>query len=665
MMKKHVYVLVCFLFFVVMGCQQEDTFLETSSELSKRSREGGKPDASANYLEYGDKLTKVLVNLIDDRNIRDGILSANMRMLDGDTESLVTDLFQEKLGGSELTGLQIFARKLAEMERISITEATNYLSTKASEMPNLIVGTRNNFTSAPTGVTAADLQIDKVVFVNGQHRNGELLFGVDRTLAPVEVRNEVFLTVQVSERHDDRGNLMINTTNPFNFTAPPPVGPLGELTPSQACEVESIPEPDGPCDTPNTPTNFTVTMEDGFIKITFNGDLEEMGTWNRYILERLNPTTGEVVTHALYSCGFTTTEYLFTDLDLIPNTTYLYRIRSVVMRKFPFGSTEDYCRSPWTNYVTVTTDASIIIDPVENYETRNFTEGVIEHFWTPPASYQSDGYKIEVSSDGTNNAWTDIADITGGLQSSYTENNPGGLGWKGHRQHYRIRNKVGNHYSLPIYDVIYPAWRSNGDGVKLQRIQIPNVGAYELPEHGFPEIFIASTIATGEDSGTKTAEALVGLLPKHGHIYFGAVLVPSGDQWVPAAFPATYTIISGSWPYELVEIANPSTISIINSWYGDYFNKVLFVNISETDTGEITPETSTEEKSIDAKGTFKIGKKDVWDVGLNIGAKKTTTVVFDYPDKTLPMGSFNIFYWEYTHRIYTLEGSNNVVKIIE
>ncbi|MBC8756483.1 fibronectin type III domain-containing protein [Kordia sp. YSTF-M3] len=668
MKKRHLYVMLLFICFMVIGCQEEEILLSSSLEKSSVERNGSS-NKSKSYLDYGNKLTSVLTSLIDKKETLAKVLESNAKRKDGNNESLITDIFKTNVDDRNLTGLQIFSRELARNEHISVDQATAYLTTRAEEMPNVIIALRNNITTSPSSLTPGDLAIRKVVFVNGEHRVGNLLFGYDSNDTRVQVVNEVFLTVQVSERHDDQGNSIMTYDNPFFFGPSGPVGPLGELTPSQVCDVESIPEPDGPCDTPNTPTNFTVTMQDGFIQIVWNSDLEEAGSWNRYVLERRNPVTGEIKLFPIYSCGYISNQYLVTDTDLIPNTTYIYRVRSVVMRKFPFGSSEDYCRSAWTNSITVQTDASLIVDPVQNFETRNYNEGFIEYYWSPPASYQSTGYKIEASTNGTNSSWSNIEDITDPLEISHTEGHP--AGWKGNRQHFRIRNKLGANYSLPVYDVVYPAWRDSGDRVRISEINIPDITTFELPELGMPEIFIASTIATDEDAGTKTSEGIVGLTPKLAQViqlpwpYQNfQLLIPFGNDYVPSTSNPIY---AHQIPYapEIFLIQNSTPITLINNWYGDYYNKVIFVNISETDTGEITTETFTETKEIDAKGTFKIGKKDVFDIGLDIGAKKASTVVFDYPDKTLPMGAFDLFYWEEINRNYSLQGSNIVLRITD
>jgi len=660
---------------MIQGCQEEEILLGSSLEKSGRNDNA---DISKKYLEYGNRLTSVLTNLLKDKKKLAEVLQANSKKKTGEIEILVTDLFSAKSNDGRATGMDAFASELSRIEKISVKEAQEYLMSNARIMPNVIVAVRNNIATGSSAdsavsiastITADQLTLDKVVFVDGNHRVGNQLFGYDSSSTRVEVVNEVFLTVQISERHDSQGNSLINHVNPFTFGPSGPVGPLGELTPSQVCEVDDIPEPDGPCDTPSTPTNFTVTMQDGFIQITWNGDLEEAGTWNRYVLERLNPVTGEIKTFAIYSCGYTSNQYLVTDTDLIPSTTYIYRVRSVRMRKFPFGSSEDYCRSAWTNGITVTTDASLIVDPVANFETRNFNEGTIDYFWSPPDSYQSTGYKIEVSTNGTNNSWSNIEDIPDLLTVSHSETHPNS--WKGNRQHFRIRNKLGANYSLPVYDVVYPAWRSSGDRVRISEINIPDISVFELPEHGRPEIFIASTIATDEESGTKTSEALVGLAPKLVELItlpppfdFFIIDIAVSTDYVPSVSDPVY---ANQVPYapNILLLQNPTSITLINNWYGDYYNKVLFVNISETDTGEIVTETSTVSKEIEAKGTFKIGKKDVFDVGLDIGAKKTTDVTFDYPDRTLSMGSFDLFFWEEINRTYGLQGSNVVLKITD
>ncbi|MEM6719918.1 MAG: fibronectin type III domain-containing protein [Bacteroidota bacterium] len=666
MKKGQLYLLLFSLCFLVVGCQEEEILLGSTLEKSAAAR-NATSEKSQRFLDYGDKLTKILTNLIDEKETLARILRPNAKSKTGNLENLVTDLFTAKSAGRDASGLDVFSKELASIEKITVADAREYLVSNAKEMPNIIIAIRNNITSPVASLTAENLSIDKVVFVNGDHRQGELLFGFDSNSVRVPVVNEVFLTVQVSERHDDEGNSIMGYVNPFHFGPAGPVGPIGELTPSQVCEVDDMPEPDGPCDTPSTPTNFTVTMQDGFIQITWNGDLEEMGTWNRYILERLNPVTGEIKTFAIYSCGYTSNQYLVTDTDLIPSTTYIYRIRSVRMRKFPFGSPEDYCRSAWTNGINVTTDPTLIVDPVENFETRNLTQGTIDYFWTPPESFQSTGYKIEVSTNGTNNSWANIEDIPDYLTVSHSENHP--ASWNGNRQHFRIRNKLGSNYSLPVYDVVYPAWRDSGDRVRISEINIPDISIFELPELGMPEIFLATTIATDEDSGTRAAQGIFGLQPKLAEIIqlpwpwnFYQIVIPFGSDYMPSVGDPIY---ANQVPYapHIMVLQNSTPVTVINEWYGDYYNKVLFVNLSETDTGEITTESFTEEKEVDAKGTFKIGKKDVFDIGLNIGAKKTSTVVFDYPDRTLSMGAFDLFYWEEIFRSYGLQGSNVVVRI--
>ncbi|AXG70701.1 hypothetical protein KORDIASMS9_02947 [Kordia sp. SMS9] len=670
MKKSHLYVLLLAFSLIIQGCQEEEILLGSSLEKSGRSDNA---DISKKYLDYGNRLTNVLTSLLKDKKTLSEVLGANSEKKKGKTEMLVTDLFQAKVDDGRATGMDAFASELSRMEKISLKDAKEYLLSNSRIMPNVIVAVRNNI-SSPTdassvasSITPDQLTLDKVVFVDGNHRVGNHLFGYDSSSTRVEVINEVFLTVQISERHDSQGNSLMHHDNPFFFDPSGPVGPLGFLTPSQVCDVDDIPEPDGPCDTPSVPTNFTVTMQDGFIQITWNGDLEEAGTWNRYVLERRNPVTGEIKLFPIYSCGYTSSQYLVTDTDLTPSTTYIYRVRSVRMRKFPFGSPEDYCRSEWTNSITVATDASLIVDPVANFETRNFNEGTIDYFWSPPESYQSTGYKIEVSVDGSNNSWSNIEDIPDLLTVSHSEGHPNS--WKGNRQHFRIRNKLGANFSLPVYDVVYPAWRSSGDRVRISEINIPDITVFELPELGNPEIFVASTIATDEDSGTKTSEALVGLTPKLAELislpppfdYF-QIIIPFGNDYVPSVSNPIY---AHQIPYaaNILLIQNSTPITLINNWYGDYYNKVLFVNISETDTGEIVTETSTVSKEVEAKGTFKIGKKDVFDVGLDIGAKKTTDVTFDYPDRTLSMGSFDLFFWEEINRNYGLQGSNIVIRI--
>lgn len=527
-----------------------------------------------------------------------------------------------------------------------------------------------------------------MVHVNGQQRDGDRLFGYTAHAERVAVDNEMFFAVHLSEAHSRSGEYLATSNLALEEGSASGGGTLGEITTRSDqskllpnyCTLNPMPEP-ASCSQGSVAevTNFRTNLWTGFIDLTWNSNMEEVHTWNRFMIERRDRLTGAVRSYMAYPCsGSGSYSAPISGGDFYPNREYEFRIRTLEMRQL-----DSLCYGDWSPWVSVTTDDSFEIASLEEWSISNPTPGILSFMWQTPLNGQLDGYRIAYrDAESADTLWQTIADLNspaGNRVNDFRWEHP--LSLSGKRVEFRVESHWQGKWSAQsLYDFHYPARRSTEQSIYLYRFKIDDLDKYEAPELGMPEIHLNLGRASSPvwPNRAPDADAVAGFnryspCTTALAYYRGwkIILMPPAerkDAWYFPGVKWNFDCIRQQDGYVSIGIASSGS-SYLGEWKDVPYNRFLGMAFWEVGHFIDDDQLGNEDMVTTWSASRKVntGPKQSANEGGEMGyeAVETLPINLSIERNRVNMGTVRVNYWDKGSAQYELEmeGGSNRIEI--